>query len=328
VSWWPLLSVALALGSALPTGGGAARAEEHRLVQTAGWSHRLKVNLNGSLTYNHHVPGIDYGLSVSFGLVANGGAAYRYRRHRVETGLALQSGWSKTATQRHLLKNVDWAELYNRYRYRLDTWHQRLALLGSVSLGAPLFPGDLVYGEDTDLVLNRRQGPPVTDLARADTRFRITPAFTPLMLEELVGASARPYAHALGTLELRLAVVGLQVWASGYTLDDDRDTVEKELRELQDYQQAGLQLEVLLGGELKKHLTYAFRAELMVPFYTSVDTPERGFDLMNTDLSFRIGLKLAKWASLDYAFGAKRFPMLVSSWQITTQLVLSVTVNI
>lgn len=83
-----------------------------------------------------------------------------------------------------------------------------------------------------------------------------------------------------------------------------------------------------LAGALNKQLTYSFRAELMVPFVTSVPTPVEGFNLMNLDLGFKIGLKLGRWASLDFVFGAKRFPMMVTGWQITNQLVLSVTINI
>ena len=298
------------------------------LKRTAGWEYRLSASLNGSLTYNHHVPGIDDGLSVTFGLALDGEVAFKWYEHRWETGLKLTSAWGKTATQKFLLKNADWAELYTRYVYRFRAWDHLFGLFAKLSLGASLFPGVLVYNEDKDLLYTLLDGTRIPDVAEKNQRLRITGAMTPLMLKQLLGASARPYDHPDAQLNLQLSFVGLEVWADGYTLDDDRSTPEKELRELQNYQQIGLQLDLTLSGELKKHLTYAFRAELMVPFVTSVSTPVKGFNLMNLDLGFKIGVKLSKWASLDYVFGAKRVPMLVSAWQLTTQLVLSIAINI
>jgi hypothetical protein len=66
----------------------------------------------------------------------------------------------------------------------------------------------------------------------------------------------------------------------------------------------------------------------MFPMYTSIDTDLTGFDLLNTDLSFKVGLKMSKWASLDYVFSAKRVPVMVDQWQIVNNLVLSITANI
>lgn len=57
------------------------------------------------------------------------------------------------------------------------------------------------------------------------------------------------------TSEVDLAVgfVGLQFWARGYTADDDKDTAETELRELLDYQQVGVQVE--LGVKLAEWMS-------------------------------------------------------------------------
>ena len=101
-----------------------------------------------------------------------------------------------------------------------------------------------------------------------------------------------------------------------------------DLKQLENFQQFGLQLETELTGKIKKELIYAFRVELMYPLYTSIDTELSGFDLLNTDISFKLGLKLGKWASLDYLFGAKRLPLIVDQWQLVNNLVLSITANI
>ena len=70
-----------------------------------------------------------------------------------------------------------------------------------------------------------------------------------------------------------------EAWAQGYAVNDDKSTAELEIKELQNYQQLGLQLETIVGGKLAKQLVYVFRLEIMYPFVTSVDTGDlRGFE--------------------------------------------------
>jgi len=113
------------------------------------------------------------------------------------------------------------------------------------------------------------------------------------------------------------------------TGDAGSEVLSAEVVELQDFKQVGLQIEVELGGKVAPQLSYAFRLELMLPFYTDIDTGKLGgFDLMNADLTFKLGLKLSSWASLDYLFSAKRMPLIVNQWQVVNNLVLSITANI
>ncbi|MFH2008184.1 MAG: hypothetical protein ABI333_16495 [bacterium] len=320
-------SPAWAAGPPAPNPKEGAAKPAHR-PRTTGWFPKLNSSLNGSLVYNYHVPGIDDGLSVTLGLVLDAQLAFKQHAHKWLSTLKVLSSWSKTATQPALVKTADTLEVTSLYFYRFKRLQYRLAVFGGLALGASMFPGDLVVSEDTDLLLKQVDGTVETDIASKNVRFRLTPAFSPLLLKQLVGVWARVYAHEAARLDLRVSFVGQEVWAEGYAVDDDRSTAEKELRQLQDYLQAGVQLDVQLSGELKKHLTYSFNAELMYPVHTSVETPIQSFDLMNVDLSFRIGVKLGKRASLDYQFSAKRLPMLVTSWQITNNLVLSVMVNL
>ena len=41
-----------------------------------------------------------------------------------------------------------------------------------------------------------------------------------------------------------------------------------------------------------------------------------GIDLLNTELTAKISVKLAKWLSLDYVLSAKRVPLNLDDWQV------------
>lgn len=292
-----------------------------------GWFPKLSVGITTSMVHTHQVPGVDNGLSLTLGAVLNGELRYTRGAHSWITQLGVTHAWSKTPTVGPFIKTADEANLKSLYEYRFRKY-KKVALYGGLQLITPLAPGDLVAAQETVLRYQRVDGTEGIGLARADERTRLTKSFSPLIFKQLAGASARPYAQDLATLDVRMAIAGQEVWASGYTLADDKATPELELKELQDYQQLGLQLEAELGGKIKKNLVYAFRVELMYPFVTSIDTDLSGFDLLNTDLSFKLGLKISKWASLEYVFAAKRLPLIVNQWQITNNLVFSLTANI
>jgi hypothetical protein len=235
--------------------------------------------------------------------------------------------WSKTPTVGPFIKTADELNFKTFYEYRFGKT-KMLGIFGAVQIIAPMAPGDLVAAADTDLILTRADGMQLTDVARKDRRYDLTPAFAPLIFKQLAGATLRPYEATLATVDLKLSLAGQEVWADGWTINDDKTTPELELVELRDYQQFGLQFEAEIGGKIKKNLVYAFRLELMYPFVTSIDTDLSGFDLLNTEISFKVGLKLAKWASLDYVLAAKRIPLIVDQWQLVNNLVLSFTANI
>ena len=75
----------------------------------------------------------------------------------------------------------------------------------------------------------------------------------------------------------------------------------------------------------RKITLHTIGVELMYPFWTSIEAPVKGFDLMNLDLQFKLTVQLASWATLSYVFSAKRVPMLVDRWQISNQMALGFT---
>mgnify|MGYP006297028197 CR=1 FL=1 len=201
-------------------------------------------------------------------------------------------------------------------------------VFGGGQVIATLFPGHLVVAEDTNLLKLRIDGDVEEGQAVGNDPYELTPGLSPFAFKQLVGAGVTPSEDPLATLNIRLSMVAQEVWARGYTVNDDDSTEEIELQELQNYQQVGPQLNFTIEGKIKKKLSYAFNAELMFPVYTSVDTELSGFNLLNSDVQFKLGVEITKWASLDYVFTAKRQPMILDEWQILNNLVFSLTANV
>lgn len=292
-----------------------------------GWQGKLSLGATTSMVHTYQVTGVENGLSFSIGAVANGEARYQKGPHAFITTLAVAHAWSKTPTITPFVKTADELNLASRYEYRFRK-AKSMALYGALQLVAPMAPGDLVAAQDTDLIYIERDGTQRSGIAPKDQRVRLTWAFSPLIFKQLLGATARPHKSEIVQLDVRLALAGQEVWANGYTIADDKATPALELTALRNYQQMGLQLEADLGGKIKKNLVYAFHMELMYPFVTSIHSDLSGFDLLNTVITFKLGLKIAKWASLEYVFGAKRLPLIVNQWQVTNNLVLSLVANI
>lgn len=71
---------------------------------------------------------------------------------------------------------------------------------------------------------------------------------------------------------------------------------------------------------------------LLAPLVLAVSGPRTDawsikLDAVHTQIKLTLGPKLAKWTSLEYAFGATWRPLLADPWRIVKKLVLTVTAN-
>jgi hypothetical protein len=309
------------------TDASAKKKKEAEKKEKKRWSYKVKAGLNTSLVHNKNVPGIDDGLNATIGALVESEVTYEIAPHTWGARLKIVHTRAKTPTLDPFIKTADELNLKTFYKYDLGVW-DKLSLIGSVQLITALFPGNLVYADSTTLIKNNLDGSTIFVQAFPHEPYEITPAFSPTLLKQAVGVTAQPATDPVASLDLTVTMAGLEVWARGYTVDDDGDTPEIELTELQSYQQVGPQLEAVLAGKIKEKLSYSFAAELMFPVYTSVDTELSGFNLMNADITFELSVEIKKWASLSYAFSAKRNPILLDEWQILNNLVLSLTASV
>jgi hypothetical protein len=299
----------------------AAKKKKKKVVRKNGWFPKLGIGVNVLFNHSLSVPGVDDGLTFSLGLVLNGELLMIHDHHEWKTTLKGVHTQTKTPNIEPLVKTADNVDLRSFYTYRFKG-PARIGLFAGLQLNLSLLPGFLVTAADTQLVLidgtNRER-----KIAVKNDPFALTPAISPLIFKQKMGVETMPYKDKFATLEIRVNAAAQEVWASGFVVQDDATTTDLELVRLRDYQQFGVELETKVHGNINKRISYQFEAELMYPIITSIDTDLQGFDLLNADLSLKVSLKLAKWASLDYVFSAKLIPLLSRNWQVTNNLVLS-----
>lgn len=296
-----------------------------------GWHPKLDAGFNFAFSQSQGVVGVPDGMSMALGLLLNGGLVYRYRAHAWITTLAMVHTQSKTPGIDLFIKSADKLELASYYQYRFPKL-KMLGIIGGVKLTTALLPGSLIVTEDT--AIDRTPDDPTDfyDLALAQKAFRLTDAFAPLLFKQFVGGLVKPFTRKWMNIDVRLGIGGVEVWTQDcYVLDDNEDTEGiLELKQLQDYQQAGVELQLSVTGvAFDKILTYGVHAEIMYPFVTSIDTGDlKGADLFNTEFKVLLGIKLWKWVSLSYALAILRIPMILDDWQVTNTLLLTVKANI
>jgi len=296
-----------------------------------GWHPKLNVGFNFAFAQSQGVVGVPDGISMALGLLLNGSLEYRYKAHSWITTLGMVHTQSKTPNIDPFIKSADKLELASYYQYRFPKL-KILGVIAGLKMTTSLLPGSLILAEDT--AIDKTPGDPTDlfDLAPAQKAYKLTAAFAPLLFKQFVGGILKPFTKKWMDIDIRLGLGGVEVWTQdGYVINDDETTTGiLELKQLQDYQQAGVELQVnLTGTAFKKVLTYGLHAEVMYPFVTSIDTGAlKGADLFNTEFKVTVGIKLWKWFSLNYALAALRIPLIQEDWQVTNTLLLTVKANI
>jgi hypothetical protein len=144
-------------------------------------------------------------------------------------------------------------------------------------------------------------------------------------VREGAGLFAKPIEKPAFTADVRL---GFGAWETrvrdGFAVKGVTDGY-LELQQMEDSAEIGAELQIKLSGKHKELITYGARAEFMYPFWDNSTSGLEGGDLLNMEFELLFGVKLAKWISLDYAFKAQKFPLIIDEWQISNNLLLTLT---
>ena len=288
---------------------------------------------------------------LNFGYLINGGLDFmsESREHEWLNGLKLQLGFTRTEETQKVVKSLDTIDFKTSYLYHLPPvkW---LGPFVSFRLSTAMLPGYAVKSTDTNVlrlekddVIGATDGgsPTLNDevltasneqveTVRAHDKIELTDAFAPLTLKEAAGIFAVPINKENMRLDIR---AGFGAWETfvrdGFTVADNEDTADYfELRRMQDSVQLGPELGLGFTGMVDKNVNYAFTAVFMQPVYHNADTDLEGFELLNMEFEALLGVKLAEWISIDYAFKAVKQPLLVEDWQIQNNLLVSIGFDI
>lgn len=296
-----------------------------------GWFPDLDASFNFSFSQSDGVIGVPDGTTLNFGLQLNGGLTYRNGPHEWRNTLILLHTQTKVPTIEPFLKSADKLSLESTYTFRLPKakW---FGIFGTLKAETAVLPGFLVREQVTRLrLLNPDGSTQVDDLARAQTPYQLTAAFAPFQFKQSLGANFLPFENKAFKVDFKVGAGSVQTWTQGgLRIADNADTADVlELQRLQDYVQIGAEAKLAINGVLfGKLLNYSLLSSVMLPFYTSINTNLSFAELINFDLSFKLGLKVFDWLSLNYALAVVYVPLVQPLVQVTNNIVLSITWSI
>ena len=306
-----------------------AKQKKKKKKKKDGWFPTVKAGFNAAVSQSQGVVGVPDGTTLALGLQFFGGLTFRHGFHEWTSRLEIIHTQTNVPNIKPFIKAADKLDLESLYIFHFKrlAW---LAVYGGLRLTMPLMEGNFVPENDTNLELTDKDGNVTNAVAFGQQPYRLNKGFSPLVFRQLLGALFLPFTRPYLSIAARIGPTAWEVFTrEGYLKNDNKDTADLlELKQLEDHVQIGGEIQVALQGVvLDKILNYALRAEVMYPFYTSVDTDLDKAEMFNVEIAFNLGIKLWKWASIKYVLSVIRQPMILDEWQVINNLMLSVTAS-
>ncbi len=286
-----------------------------------GWTPTLKLGATASYTDSRNVVGATEGVTAQLGVTLEAAANYRDGRHDWQNGFGAVHLRTRTPQLDRFVKSADLLTLKSLYVYRIEPW---VGPYGQAKAEAPLLPGYEVLSEDVVVVRTFTSGRVRSRAREAGGTIPLTLALSPAVLTESAGIFVEPLTEKEAKLNAKLGFGAQQIFAQeGFAITDDATTPELELTMMRDSSQLGAVFEVGFASELHEMATFAAAASFFYPVYSSLETDLTGLEVMTSDLSAKLSVKVTKWLSLDYGLSAKRNPLMVDAWQVTNGVILT-----
>jgi hypothetical protein len=289
------------------------------------WSKLVSLGSTISLGQSSSAVGKANGTTASLGATLVGRFTYLAGSHQLDTAVSLQIQQSRTPVVDAWVKTLDQFKVASSYVYRLESspW---LGFFASLSLETALFGGNDPRERPWDYVISEPNGKTTTDHG---SNILLTKELSPTFVDQSAGVHFTIIEQDNAKVTLRLGLGSVEAFTRhGVVLVDVMPPTLIHLRRMEDYQQAGVEARIDAAGAFNGFVTYAFYVDVLAPFYNSIERGLSGNDLINFDVSLKLGFKLSKWASIDYVMGVRRFPLLVDVVQAWNGLMFSFAGNI
>ena len=294
-----------------------------------GWRPLFSIGASISFSDSRKVVGAQDGSTWNIGPMLDVGADYLGLEHEWRNLLTIRHVQTKTPAIEEFVKTVDSLVLDSIYLYHSPSlpW---IGPFAQFTLTTAMLAGEDVRGNDTNYTITNADGSIVQKLGQK--RLALTEPFAPLVLRESVGAFLAPVTKPEVKVEFRAGVGARETLTqNGFAVTDDVATVDViEVKQLQDYQQAGGELFAGVSGTVTwdelgadRPLTYSVTTETLLPFYSSLDDDKAFADKVTFNFDAKLGVKVFSWMSLDYSFKVVREPLLVDEFQLQNTLLLN-----
>ncbi len=280
------------------------------------WFTSLVLGIDGNLTQQRNVVGVNNQLTVGGALFLDGQLAYTAGKHRASGLMQIEAGASQIRPQASEPLPV----VKTRDRVRLDTlytFYARPSFGPYVRAGSEsqAFRSETLVSEDTTLLRQYSDGTTATEDVLANQTFFVADPWEPTTLRQGAGLNTRFVNNRWITFNWRLGL-GLRqnLYGGAWLPDDDPDTPRVELTEVESFNQEGVESTIIATARLPGWAVYATDVELFADFQ---DADRPSVEWRNT-----LTLRLTRNLSLNYYVNVDLLPQVVERAQIEQSLLL------
>lgn len=293
-----------------------------------GWSRMLSVGANASIGTSDHVIGQPDGQTNTYGLNLDGQLNHLADRNEWRHSLKMGESASRTPALPRYGKVKDEAKLESLFLHTLEAtpWFGPYV---RAAVEAPLLKGEDLRSTPQTYEVRNAEGSLVG--TSTGNSLRLTDGFRPLTWRESTGGFFKMIERTKTKVEGRLGVGAQQTKAAGSrVVADVAATPNLEVKELDNFEQVGVEGAIGWHGQWDSKSSYALDAEFLSPFHS---TRTRGddrslFELTNWELKGRVTTKIYEWLALDYSFKIFRVPQLLDRTQSQTLLLFNLTYQV
>jgi hypothetical protein len=286
---------------------------EAKPVEPPGpWELKLRAGSLFQFNSSKGVVGQRDGSSKSLGFDLHAEANWTGGKNEVRNRLDLAAVFIKTPNLTSWVTASNFLEVESIYQYRARPWagpFVRAAVNTSILVGRDLRTNTVQY-----------QCPDGT-LSGPRTDLRLTDPLRPTTFLQTIGAFVNPIREEMFDLDFRAGFGARETIADDQlgVQDDSMTPAIVELVELHDSLQAGLELIVMVRGEVwEKRIQYYAGGEFLLPaLRTKQEGDDRpAFEMIDKRLRVGVAFRIASWATVLYEFRVVHQPQLVDDYQI------------
>ncbi|MFH1468176.1 MAG: hypothetical protein ABIO70_27565 [Pseudomonadota bacterium] len=317
----------LGAGVLLPDEFATALRENQR------WFHSVVVGFEGSLVNSENVVGAVNQTQYSASAFADAQVSFTHGPQQFSTLLQIEEGASQIRPQGSeplpILKATDRLRGDVLHTYRLKG---RTGPYGRVSAESQAFPTDVLATEDTTISVTHTDGSERTLEVGANETFRTATAWHPTLFREGIGMNTSFLEKSRTTNFNLRAGFGMRqsLYGDALVVDDVASTDPVEYREVESFQQAGIEVTAVASLRLPGWVVYATDVELFADF-TSFSpktkwprTDRLGLPYPPWSVSWRntLSLRITRNLSLNYYLNVVIEPQVIDKPQVEQSLLL------
>jgi len=311
----------------------AEEAVKSAAQRDTGWYPTLRIGGSAALNYNKNVDGVNDGTALTFGVYLKGALDAVYKNFEWQNKLDIEHQETKTPTIEDFIKTADKLDFRTLVLFRIPK-AEWLGPFARFRLQTSLFEGRYITDEDTT-IRYYKSGTDIDEKStdnllrtrelKSQESVKLSNAFEPLLLSESAGLFINPYTSTMFNINFKAGVAGQHLFADGgyVSFDDDDDDAYYDVIQLIDTNSVGIEGELEFSGIFVGYVNWSLAGSLYYPFKVDEDHGLKDADLIHATVEAKISVRLANWASLDYAFTMKRQPFVTTDWQINNTILFN-----